>query len=61
MSKNNEEKYHWVGWGLFIVCALFFLVSSWKNRDGYALAASLVFLVACLVFLVPLVKSRLKK
>ena len=61
MSNKSDEKYHWAGWGLFIVCAIFFLVSSWKNRDGYALIASIVFLVACLVFMVPLVNARKRR
>lgn len=60
MSKNNDEKYHWAGWILFIVCAIFFLVSSVNNRDWFALIASLVFLVACVIFLIPLVKSGRK-
>lgn len=41
------------GWLLFILCALLFLASSLVNRDLIAAAASLVFLAACAVFMVP--------
>lgn len=58
---NREEcrklKYQLVGWVLFIVCALFYLASSLKNRDVLAAAGSLAFLVACLVFLVPVAEA----
>ncbi len=59
-KKNNtahrEVKYQLAGWILFILCALFFIASSLKNRDTLALIGSLVFLVACLFFIFPLVR-----
>jgi cell division protein FtsW (lipid II flippase) len=45
------------GWVLFVVCALFFMAAAWKNRDLLTFLGSVIFLVACLVFLVPLVRS----
>jgi len=52
--QNREKKYHLWGWILFIICAVFFIASSLKNRDMLGLAASLIFLIACLFFLTPL-------
>ncbi len=63
-SKHNtggrEAKYHLAGWLLFILCALFFIASSLKNRDTLALIGSVVFLVACLYFIVPLIRPEKK-
>lgn len=45
------------GWILFVVCALLFIAASVIDRQPLALAGSLVFLLACLFFLIPLVDS----
>jgi hypothetical protein len=50
---TSEEKYQLAGWGLFIICAVLFLLSSINAKDGLMITASLVFLVACFVFLAP--------
>lgn len=54
---EKEIKYQLAGWVLFVVCSLFFIVSSFKNRDVLAFTGSAVFLIACILFLVPLVRS----
>lgn len=41
------------GWLLFVVSACAFIVSSYRNGDGVALAGGVFFLAACLVFLIP--------
>ena len=56
--KNHDELenlMHLVGWLLFVLCAIFFIASSLKNHDSLALIGSVVFLVSCIVFIVPLV------
>ncbi len=61
MFKINEKqdmKYHLWGWILFIICAAFFIASSIKNRDFLSLAASLIFLIACVFFIIPLLKRE---
>jgi predicted membrane channel-forming protein YqfA (hemolysin III family) len=54
---NRELKYHLAGWILFVICAIFFIVSSLKNHDTLALIASIIFLIACIIFLIPLFES----
>jgi hypothetical protein len=49
------------GWLLFILSAIFFLIASIQANDPYAIAGSLAFLIACLVFLVPLTSFFRKK
>lgn len=66
MSENraSEEssyfRYQLTGWILFVLCALLFIASSWRNGDTLALLGSFVFLLACVVFLVPLVGAAVR-
>lgn len=43
------------GWILFVLCAFLFLYSAVRDGDGILALASLVFLLGCILFLVPLV------
>ena len=52
-----EIKYQIAGWILFIICAIFFVASSLKNQDVLTFIGSVIFLIACIVFLIPLVRS----
>lgn len=51
-------KYQLIGWILFIICAIFFAASGLKNHDILTFIASVIFLIACIVFLIPLLKSK---
>ena len=53
-DEKKELKFQLWGWILFIVCALIFIASSIRMNDGLMLAGSLCFLVACFLFLLPL-------
>ena len=57
MSKRERRFQLW-GWILFIVCAGFFIASAIHNHDALYLIGSIVFLVACIVFIIPLVTGR---
>ena len=46
------------GWGLFILCALLYIVASIESGSITSLIGSLVFLVACFVFLIPLLRRK---
>jgi len=52
---NREKTCHLWGWILFLICAGFFMASSLKNGDVLGFAGGVVFLVACVVFIIPLV------
>jgi hypothetical protein len=47
-----------VGWLLFVVSALGFIVSSLRLGDRAGLVGGVFFLAGCLVFLAPLLKRR---
>ncbi|MFO7932401.1 MAG: hypothetical protein ACQETG_00365 [Thermodesulfobacteriota bacterium] len=58
---QQEEKhirYQIAGWFLFIICAILFAASALKNRDMLTFAGSIVFLGACIVFLIPLLGAQ---
>ena len=49
----RNERFNLIGWVLFVMSALSFIVSSLKSGDPWALAGAVIFFVACLVFLIP--------
>jgi predicted membrane channel-forming protein YqfA (hemolysin III family) len=59
MEKHERQdlKFQLFGWILFIVCAIFFIASSFKNGDTLTFIGSILFLIACIVFLIPLFKT----
>lgn len=57
---SRESKFSLWGWLLFIVCAIFFIASATINGDILYLIGSIVFLFACLIFIIPLVVERIK-
>ncbi len=44
---------HIAGWVVFILSALGFIASSLRSGDIYGLIGSILFLIACIIFLVP--------
>ena len=54
MAQSIQHRFQLWGWILFIFSALFFIATSLRAGDLLGLAAGLLFLVACFVFLVPL-------
>lgn len=44
---------HRLGWVLFIVSSVFFTWSGYRARDWVAVAGSVVFGLACILFLLP--------
>jgi len=59
MNENEKNqikniKYQIIGWVHFIICAILFLASGLVNNDILTLMGSVIFLIACIVFLIPL-------
>ncbi|MEA3442160.1 MAG: cytochrome oxidase subunit III [Chloroflexota bacterium] len=54
-NKNREKKFQLWGWILFLVCAVFFIASSIEDNNILSLVGSIIFFIACVVFLIPLV------
>jgi hypothetical protein len=47
-----------LGWLVFLVSALFFLLSGVRNGDVMAITGSALFLFACVLFILPLLRER---
>ena len=60
-DRLREVKFQLVGWILFVICAGLFIAASLRSGDRLGLAASIVFLVACAVFMVPLISALRRK
>jgi hypothetical protein len=59
--EGQDLKYQLLGWILFIVCAIFFIASSLKNGDILTFIGSVIFLIACVIFLIPLFRTIKKR
>lgn len=55
MSQSMKHRFQLWGWIIFIVSALSFIASSWRAGDPVSLIGGILFLLACFVFLVPLI------
>ncbi|MEM6282395.1 MAG: cytochrome oxidase subunit III [Chloroflexota bacterium] len=52
---SRDEKFQLAGWVLFVICAVLYIIAGWESRSWSSLAGSVVFLLACFVFMVPLI------
>jgi predicted membrane channel-forming protein YqfA (hemolysin III family) len=59
--QDNDALFHLVGWVLFLVCAFLFLYVAIRDGDVVLALASLVFLVGCIAFLIPLLRHMLRQ
>ena len=57
-ARRGAHGFHLAGWLLFVASAVFFIASSLATGDAIGLVGSVLFLVACLVFVWPLVRQR---
>ncbi len=60
MSKDGQErekKIQLCGWAMFVVSACFFIVASVGAGDPIGLLGGIIFLLAGLVFLVPIIST----
>jgi len=64
MRKSNILKnvtFQLSGWVLFLFCAVLFIISSWQHGDMIMFLGSVIFFLACIPFIILLVKVVLKK
>lgn len=59
-SESRELKLQLWGWIVFIVCSVLFIASSIRNRDVLSIVASVLFLVGCVIFMIPLVTTMVR-
>jgi Ca2+/Na+ antiporter len=51
---SRDIRFQLCGWILFIASAIFFIASSYRAGDMLSLTGGLLFLAACIVFIIPL-------
>ena len=59
-EKNKELKTQLWGWVLFVACSLLFTLASVRAKDIVSIAASILFFLGCVVFMVPLVQAIIR-
>lgn len=64
MTDDKKERsaakgvhYQLFGWILFIACAILFIAASIVNWEPLVFAGSIIFLLACFIFMIPLLDS----
>jgi energy-coupling factor transporter transmembrane protein EcfT len=58
MDERKAHKFNLWGWILFVVSALFFIWASLRSGDVVSLIGGLFFLIACFIFLIPMVWKK---
>ncbi len=53
-DQSRELKFRVWGWIFFVVSAVLYAASSFRSGDVLGLVASVLFLVGCVVFMIPL-------
>lgn len=56
-EKNKELKTQLWGWILFLICSVLFIISGVRARDVVTIVASVMFLLGCVVFVIPLIQA----
>jgi len=56
-SKRTDKRFHLLGWFLFLICAIFFIVQSLSGSDVMGLIGSIIFFLGCIAFIIPLLQS----
>lgn len=57
-ENEKEKRVQLYGWLLFVVCSLFFIADSVASSSPLGIAGSCLFLLGCIVFLIPLVRKK---
>lgn len=55
---NRERSLQLVGWVLFLVCATLFIISAASSGDMPYLVGSIIFFLACVLFVIPLLSRE---
>ena len=55
---EKESRSQFYGWLLFVICSFFFIADSVVSGRPLGIAGSCLFLLGCIVFLIPLVREK---
>jgi hypothetical protein len=54
---TQNERLQLIGWVLFVLCAVLYILSSMESRSITGLLGSVVFLIACIFFIIPFIRK----
>ena len=57
-KQGRESQFQILGWVLFLVCSILFITDSVAAGSPWGLAGSVMFLLGCIVFLIPFTWKR---
>jgi len=57
-KQERESRFQLFGWVLFLACSAFFIASSVAAGSPWLLVGSILFLMGCVVFLIPFVWKK---
>lgn len=57
-KKERESKFQFYGWVIFVVCSFFFIADSIAAGSPLGIIGSVLFFLACIVFLTPFVWKK---
>ena len=57
-GSDRDKRFQLYGWLLFVVCSFFFIADSAVAGNPLGIVGSVIFLLACIVFLIPLVQKE---
>ncbi len=52
----KERTYHLIGWTLFLASSALYTVSAWRSGDPEGFLGSILFLLACVLFVIPMLR-----
>lgn len=53
-KQAREKQFQLFGWVLFLGCSILFIIASIVSGSPWGLAASIIFLFGCVLFIIPL-------
>jgi len=57
-QKERESRFHLMGWALFLLCSFFFIADGVTAGDPLGIVGSVLFFLACIIFLIPFTWKR---
>ena len=55
---ERERRFQLFGWMIFVVCSILFIVSGVATGSPWGVAGSIVFLMGCVIFLIPFIWKK---
>jgi hypothetical protein len=58
MSIRRKSQFEFTGWLIFVASAICYIAASIPTGDPFSIAGGVLFLVACIVFMIPMLQQH---